>query len=83
MAITSSEIFDDWLHNLKQFSQKTELFLYWFTSQQAVYDLYSGAEETIQYTLPNNYIIVSDLGPDGFAIVSNEPLSSLQQTQII
>ena len=83
VTITSSETFDDWLHNLKQFSQKAELFLYWFTSQQAVYDLYSGTEETIQYTLPNNYIIVSDLGPDGSAIVSNEPLSSLQQTQII
>ena len=56
VTITSSETFDDWLHNLKQFSQKAELFLYWFTSQQAVYDLYSALKK--QFNTPCLTIIL-------------------------
>jgi len=83
--ITSSNAFSKWLHSIKQFSQKSELFLYWFTSKQDVFELYNRsnkAEPIQQFILPQDSLLVSDLDIDGIAIVSASPLSSLSQTTI-
>lgn len=83
--ITSSKSFLKWLHSIKQFSKKSELFLYWFTSRQDVFALYNRsnkAEPIQQFILPQDSLLVSDLDIDGIAIVSASPLSSLYQTTI-
>lgn len=83
--ITSGKSFSKWLHSIKQFSQKSELFLYWFTSRQDVFTLYNRsnkAEPIQQFILPQDSLLVSDLDIDGIAIVSASPLSSLSQTTI-
>lgn len=83
--ISSSESFSKWLHSIKQFSEKSELFLYWFTSRQDVFTLYNQsdkAEPIQQFILPQDSLLVSDLDVDGIAVVSASPLSSLSQTNI-
>lgn len=81
-TITSPQSFENWLYSLKQFSANAELFLYWFTTRDNVIKLYSGDESLVEYQLPENYIVISDLGPDGIGIVSDTPLSALTQSTL-
>lgn len=83
--ITSELEFEKWLHSQKQFGTNTELFLYWFTSYNDVFELYNNedADQPIQrFTLPDDALIVCDLNNDGLAIVSATPLSELNQTNV-
>lgn len=83
--ITSGLEFEKWLQSQKQFGANTELFLYWFTSYDNVFEIYNlkDVNEPIQrFTLPEDALIVSDLNNDGLAIVSATPLSELNQTNV-
>lgn len=54
------------------------IYAYWFTLKDAVIELYNGNIEPITaFTLPNQYVIISDLDRDGVLIASPTPKSKL------
>lgn len=57
---------------------KQPIYAYWFTLKDAVIELYNGNIEPITaFTLPNKFVIISDLGRDGVLIASPTPKSKL------